>query len=543
MSKSKAKARATPTSAPRSTLLRVTVLGWSAATIGALLILHATGVPLGQGSFVYRFSELQAIRARHAGPILLITLLLLVSVWLQGQTARARHTLGGAGLIISTAALAAWVWGAPPQAMSQHMFNLLSPSHEGAFLIELDDMQRSDQTIGEYLREFDQRIERSPKELLGTRVISNPPGITVLFDAIARLFPPQVDPPGWAERMLVERFGASPEDLPRTMRTLQFALAMLLMWALAAPLLYALGRMFLPPAGAAAFMLIAWFNPSTVHFSPGKDPAQLLTISLMLLLWLAAWKRDRPWLAALAGAVLMIGMATGLIHLWIAAALLLATAWDDWRLGRMSGRWVMRLILPAAGGAIAIVLGIYFASGWNTLGTFFAVSRRFGEIQRGLALSHTIWFFIGLPIFLLFASPGLAAFVALTARRLFLRRAMFVVRGSVFDSFGVRLTISTLLVMFLSYITGVSYELPRLWVAFLPSLTLGVMIASPLALATHGRAMRALLFILAAQLIITATHWTQLDVRESEFRLTQGRFFTMTRPSGTTAAPAAPSSL
>ena len=197
----------------------------------------------------------------------------------------------------------------------------------------------------------------------------------------------------------------------------------------------------------------------------------------------------------------------------------------------------MRLVLPAAAGAIAVVLAVYFVSGWNMLPTFLLVTRRFGRIQRSLALSQTIWFFIGVPIFLLFVGPGLVAFIALTGRRALTGRSMFDRRRSAFDRFGFRLTISTLLVMAVSYVTGVSYELPRLWVAFLPPLTLGVMLASPLARATHGRAMRALLFILGAQLIITAAHWTQLDVRESEFRLTEGRFFTMVLASGTNHAP------
>jgi len=48
--------------------------------------------------------------------------------------------------------------------------------------------------------------------------------------------------------------------------------------------------------------------------------------------------------------------------------------------------------------------------------------------------------------------------------------------------------------------------------------------------------MRALLFILAAQLIITAAHWIQLDVRESEYRLTHQRFFTALPAPGTTIA-------
>src|SRR4051794_36571813 len=189
--------------APPSALLRVVVLGWSAASLGALLICRALGVPLGQGSFIYRFSELQAIRGRNAAPFLPIAALALWAVWLLGAARRAPRATRTRGLIvlfIATAALAAWVWAAPPRAMTQHMFNLMSPSHEGAFMIEVDDMQRAGQPIGEYLRGFDRHIQKSATELLGTRVISNPPGVTVLFHAVTSLFPPQMDPPGWIER-------------------------------------------------------------------------------------------------------------------------------------------------------------------------------------------------------------------------------------------------------------------------------------------------------------------------------------------------------
>jgi hypothetical protein len=166
---------------------------------------------------------------------------------LLGRRRRKQRLAGGLALMVSTISVVLWVWAAPPQATTQHMFNLMSPSHEGAFMIEVDDLQRADLAIEAYLRDFDQHIQKTPKEMLGTRVLSNPPGLTVLFYGITTLFPPQLDPPGWSERLLAEHFGAAPEELPRTLRTMQYAAALLFAWALAAPVAYALGRLFLPP--------------------------------------------------------------------------------------------------------------------------------------------------------------------------------------------------------------------------------------------------------------------------------------------------------
>jgi hypothetical protein len=74
---------------------------------------------------------------------------------------------------------------------------------------------------------------------------------------------------------------------------------------------------------------------------------------------------------------------------------------------------------------------------------------------------------------------------------------------------------------------GVTYELPRLWIAFLPTLTLGFAIASPLLRGRgfHVRAATAMVLIVGAQLVFTALHWTMLDARESETRLISHRFY------------------
>jgi hypothetical protein len=74
--------------------------------------------------------------------------------------------------------------------------------------------------------------------------------------------------------------------------------------------------------------------------------------------------------------------------------------------------------------------------------------------------------------------------------------------------------------MLISDLIGVTYELPRLWVVFLPPLTLGLFIATPLAHVKHdGRALRLAMLIALIHIAFTAAHWSLLDARESEHRL------------------------
>jgi hypothetical protein len=101
---------------------------------------------------------------------------------------------------------------------------------------------------------------------------------------------------------------------------------------------------------------------------------------------------------------------------------------------------------------------------------------------------------------------------------------------------GMRLTIATVMVMAVTYLMGITYELPRLWIAFLPTLTLGVMMDRGLvkenaAPRTRRRinmrraAVWPLLLIAGVQIGFSALHWTLLDARESEYRLLSERLF------------------
>jgi len=275
---------------------------------------------------------------------------------------------------------------------------------------------------------------------------------------------------------------------------------------------YALGRVFLPSQGAAVFAIIVAFNPCTVHFVPGKDPAQLLAVNAMLWALLAGWRKRSRMLCALGGMILVGGAVLSLVQIWVALIALGAILWHDRGHAMGSAR---DTILPAAIGAVAFVAAVWLATGWNIPLTLFAVSRRWSQLQNAFVMDRAIWYAIGLPIFLLFLSPGFFALLVLSLRRL---RLMF----------GTRLAICTVTVMVLIYfVIGLTYELPRLWVAFLPPLTLGLAIDRPLlhARRDHPRATNALLAIVLTQVIFTSLHWTIFDARESEFRITSGRFY------------------
>ena len=130
-------------------------------------------------------------------------------------------------------------------------------------------------------------------------------------------------------------------------------------------------------------------------------------------------------------------------------------------------------------------------------------------------MNRPVWYAIGLPIFLLFVAPGTWALLGLNLRR---------IRWG----FGTRLTICTIVVMAIIYgPLGVTYELARLWVAFLPPLMLGLSIDLPLlrARGTSHRAAVALALLVGVHVTFTVLHWSLFDARESELRLTTNRFY------------------
>ena len=472
--------------------------------VAPIYLLWLNDVPLGEsGKFIYRYSpffvrHLQAalLLLPIAGGILLAGRLLCASkiLW---------QRIGVAVLALVVASLAAWTWWAPPNALSQHAFNLSSPAHDGAFVIEAQRVG----SINEFLRTFDQSLHRTVEEMRGTRVLSNPPGTTLLAVAVLRLFPPQPADPKWIERAIEDEGVSDPAQVAQLSSSIRVGLALTILWAASAIFAYLLGRLFLSPLGAGAFTLLVLFNPATVCFTPGKDPVQLFTINAMLWAWFAGWRKDRPAMSILAGAFLVLGMVIGLIHLWVAMAAILASAWQNWRQGRSLVTLLMRHVLPCMAGALFLCSAIAFVSGWNIPATLLAVGHRFPEIQKALQYDRTLWFFIGLPLFLLFLSGGFWAFAGLRLRH----RAW---------GFGASLLAATVLAMLATYLLGITYELPRLWVAFVPLLLLAAMADQPL---LHGRntrrALVPVMLLVIVAILATGLHWSIMDARETEYRV------------------------
>jgi len=487
-------------------------------SLAPMVILFALDVPLGETAhFVYRYSEIVPPKLIAAGTVIAALAPVIIAAWLLAND-RLRP-IGYVVACMSIAVLVAWNVWVPPGQVIQHAFNFRSPSHDGAFVEQAEEPM----PIVQYLQTFDQRVKLSKERMRGTRVIANPPGMTVLFRALFVAWP--ADENGfiirtWAFDPLLTADAKMLFD-----HAMKAALLCGLLLALAGMTAIGLGREFLSPVGAFVFAIVVTFNPLTVHFNPGKDPSQLLTVNLMLWAWFAGYRRRLYLLHAIAGAVLVIGMGFGVIHFWIALAALVATMWHEvgWALPTTDGkRWAVptlhffvQSVLPTCVGGAAVWLLIWATTGWNQLATLIAVSARWKELQPELGYDRKLWLMIGLPIVLVFGFPGV--WLAATS----------VVRWRRWPrSFGAKLAWATAGAMALTYVIGIPYELPRLWVAFVPPLVLGLMATQPTmrGRSTH-RVLTLLVCVVVVHVLATAVHWAMLDARESEYRIRSTRLF------------------
>lgn len=490
--------------------------------IAPLLLLWACAIPLGEtGVLVYRYSPFFSARALSAAMLLPVFVVLLIVLHLLTSSLPSSRQKAGATLyFVVIAIFAIWGWWAPPYPMGQHWFNFTSPSHDGAFLSEAEQIQ----SLPTYLRHFDKRLQMSKDDMRGTRILSNTPGATILakwsIDLLGFPQPRSVAPTG--DQLSSGEFFR----IEHNYNALVFASVCQMIWALSFVAAYALGRLFLSPAGAFVFSLFAIFTPASLTFSPGKDPAQLLTVCLMLWAWFSAIKSNSIPRAALAGGLLVVSMIFGLVHAWIALAAFLASIWQAWADGKIS-RMFLRQTLPAALGAIAPVAVIFLLWRWNVLATFVAVGRRYSQVQKTLAFDLTHWRMIGIPLFLLFVGTGLWMLWGLHAMRLSRRHRASHAAPARPTGFGLRLTLSTIAVMLVCFLLGVPYELPRLWIVFIPLLVLGACVDQPLfrGSSAHSKVVTALSILVILHLVTTVLAWSALDVRESEYRLSSQRLF------------------
>lgn len=484
----------------------------------ALLILDRLQVPLGcPGRLVYPYSPLSGVRLLRAAWALPPAAALGFGIWLAGR----RRTMGLALAAAGALGLVAWTFWAPPAWRHQHIFNALSPAHDGAFVVEALQIR----SLSDYLRQFPARAHTPPAEMRGTRVISNPPGTTVLAVLLDRL---TRDRPGLGlitPGTLVE---AVPPDRAAwvhhaaTLGLVLFA-ALAALWVVALLPLYAVGRCCFAPPVAAAYAAACVFTPATLLFAPGKDAAQLLTVALPLLAWVWALRRRSPVLAALAGALAVLASLVSLVHIWLAAAALLASFWSARRTARP---WLGFAIVPAGLAGLAVVALLRLA-GVDALATLRAAAAAQATVTRGPDAMPLAWQALGIPLFLLFAGPvaGCLALWRFGSRSAAGPAAEPATTPAPCDAaFGNALLLVTGAIL-LATVGFTNLETPRLWIPFVPLLLLGLFLSLPPLRSAEARSVALLAALVAAQVAVAALQWSRMDVRESEHRLIDQRFF------------------
>ena len=484
---------------------------WGLLALGALLpllataLLYALDIPLGKPrQFAYPYSPICLRRLAAVPSVIALAGVLAAATSLFFSPRRPVRALGGLVAVLAACGAGVWVYVAPPQFRSQHTFNMLSPSHDGAFLTEGRYLLRTG--VREYLRHFPQRAQSPPQAMRGTRVISNPPGTTLLAAGTLRLLALS---PGLA--CWIAGWGLEP-DVPAEGRqviidSLAFSVALWLLWVLAGPLLYLANRQLLAPAAAAVVALLCWLSPATMLLTPGKDTAQLLTTALPLCLWLLAARRGRAGAAFLAGAAFVLACLLSLVHIWIAAIVLCATTIAAGPEGRR--RLAVRCVIPAAGGAAVATAALYALLDANLPAIAWSAARAQAEVTRGAGAMPLAWQALGIPLFLLFAGPALWCC------------GLWLARGRLRDAdarCGAGLVLGSLLVM-VATVGFTNVETPRLWIPFTPLLLAGLALQLPLFRSPGRKAATLLTMLVFVQLGAAAVQWSLMDMREAETRL------------------------
>ena len=472
-----------------------------------LVVLHAFRVPLGKpDKFVYLYSPPGIVSHRVAAVPAAIGLAALPAggVWLAFSGRRRRRRAGLVLVAAGCVALGVWAYCAPPAFRWQHFFNMQSPSHDGAFFGEAYYARRVG--LKGYLHDFPQRARTPPEEMRGTRVISNPPGATLIAVGTSSVLERSPRLRNWVSTISVD--AELPTEMVRLVTvSLGFALGLQLLWLLAAPFLYWSARVFLSAPAAAVFAIVCMFSPMTLLFAPGKDAAQLLTVAVPLWLWLRAWRRQEAWTAVLAGALFMLACLLSLVHIWIAAIVFVASA-----VGTPASAWqkfALRTCLPAVAGAFAVIGILRFLCNLDVYASAWAAACGQAAITRSVDAMPLVWQMLGVPLFLLFAGP------ALWCVGLWLpRRHLYDVEAR----FGCCLSLGAVAVM-LATVGFTNLETPRLWIPFTPLLLLGAALQLSVFRQPDRRAAALLATLVFVQLAASAVQWSLMDMREAETRL------------------------
>lgn len=473
----------------------------------ALAGLYLARVPLGKpGKFTYLYAQLVGERALNALYVLPCAALAGWAVYRLALSPKKGALVSWLILMMAGAGLAVWCHVGVPMYQVQHVFNLASPSHDGAFIWEAD---RTDD-LGAYLRNFPAYLSTPAPRWGGTRVISNPPGTTLLAYQARRMHEAW---PNLARQLAPDL----PESARRNLHMAVLFSYLLSMLFFLAALPWALwARSALSAAGAAVFVICTLFSPMTILFTPGKDTAQMASVGLLVWLTLAAWNRRSIVLASASGAAALLGTMFSLVHLWVGLILILATGWRALRSdGRSIRRWLL-LVLAASATFGSLCLCLWSTAGIDVYGILRAVVAGQAEVTRGPGAMPLAWQALGIPLFLLFAGPALW-FCALSSmgcgERLHDEPARL----------GRSLILITVTVM-MATVGFTNIETPRLWLPFGALLMVGASLQMPAFRdATSPRAGTGRAWLLGwlvfAQVAGSVAPWICMDMREAESRL------------------------
>lgn len=499
--------------------------GWFLVILAAVLpvavhlTLFAAGVPLGKpGTITYPYSDFASIRAQRVPQMIAVAAILGAAVLLAADPRRGRRTVAKGLAFAGVLGAGVWSLVSPPAWQRQHLFNLLSPSHDGAFFLEAEHAKR--QGVAEYVRTFPDRAATPPDQMRGTRVISNPPGTTLLVVGIDRLLTANTALERWFGERAVDDPTLPPEVKHRAGRALAFSLAMIAFWLAGAGLIFFAGRTLVSWETALAISIVAAVSPMTITFTPGKDPAQLATVGAFLCPWLAALRcrgAARLVVGLVAGVMLALGVFVGLVHFWIGGSVILASWLANGRCRAPSavkspggigpGAWTVTLA-AVAGFALGAAL-LNWTLGYDMLASTLAVARAQAQVTRGPTAMPLAWQTLGVPLFALFAGGGVLAAVGMVFPRL---------RGCGRDGFGRLLLLATLCIMLLT-VGFTNLETPRLWIPFAALLALGAGLRLEGLLPAGRTRSRLLAAIVAFQVVAAGVQWSLMDMREAELRL------------------------
>jgi len=494
----------------RRTLVRVALAG--VIPLAAIIVLFTTDVPIGQPHLIYRYSPWWVLRIWPALVAVLISVPTACALFAALKPTCRRRVPLAVCAIIGYIALVVWTLFAPPNYVEQHVFNLESPSHDGAFVLE----SREVSSVNLYVSEtFYKRLALEPQDMRGRRVLSNPPGTTILAVLCRRAVDASPSLKGWLIDVFDLEAAQDPEKRDDFAADMALAIVFTMIWGCAIIFGYRLCRLWMSPLPSAAVALACVFNPSTVDFTPGKDPAQLVTVLALAWTWMAAYQRKSRQMGCAAGVVVAFATMIGLIHMWILAIVAGATLWHSLKKESSLRSWITCCTLPATAGAAVVALLAYLTLDWNIALTALMTGLKYGRIQENVITDPLYWTLVGLPMFLLFIGPMLWS-------------QLLTMRRDTVDSpavLGRYVLTCTVVVLTFTYLTANNNETPRLWMPFIPLLIVGMALGRSAFRARSARSRRVCCVLILLQLFVTVAHWSLMDVRESEYRLSTGRMF------------------